>query len=75
MHTPGRSRMTKGSPVAASGSRNEDGVPILSRGSVLSHSERFVGTDGAVILSRCDCLIGHDHTYADWVNRFSRDGA
>ncbi len=61
--------------MATSGSRDEDGVPIVRPGSVLSHSERFVGSDGAVILSRCDCLIGQDHTYADWLNRFTRDEA
>ena len=28
----------------------------------------------AMILIECDCPIGEDHTYADWLARFTRAG-
>ncbi|WP_426626199.1 hypothetical protein ACPPVW_09305 [Leifsonia sp. McL0607] len=36
-----------------------------------SHVERATSVvTGQPILIRCQCPLGHDHTYADWQERF-----
>ncbi|GAB3575630.1 hypothetical protein GCM10027406_07440 [Leifsonia lichenia] len=30
------------------------------------------GVTGELVLIECDCPIGEDHTYADWLARFTR---
>lgn len=39
----------------------------------IAHVETIPSARGAeVILLRCDCPIGRDHTYAEWVQIFGR---
>lgn len=38
-----------------------------------SHFEQSIsGVTGEPIRIECDCPIGEDHTYADWLARFTR---
>ena len=38
----------------------------------VSHVERVLGVKtGQWVLITCDCPIGEDHTYSDWLARFS----
>ncbi|WP_179150713.1 hypothetical protein [Leifsonia sp. NCR5] len=40
-----------------------------------SHFEQSIsGVTGELIRIECDCPIGEDHTYADWLARFTRAG-
>ncbi|MEY9852168.1 hypothetical protein ABH923_001846 [Leifsonia sp. EB41] len=40
-----------------------------------THVERMLASrSGEWILISCDCLIGQDHTYAEWVARFGAPG-
>jgi len=40
-----------------------------------SHFEQSIsGVTGEQIRIECDCPIGEDHTYADWLARFTRAG-
>lgn len=44
-------------------------------GAMVPHFERFTSlVTGELILIECECPIGEDHTYADWVARFTRAG-
>lgn len=37
----------------------------------IMHVERYASTKGGdPLLVGCECAIGHDHTYADWLDRF-----
>lgn len=39
------------------------------------HFERSIsGVTGEEVFIECDCPIGEDHTYADWLARFTRAG-
>ncbi|MCI0157916.1 hypothetical protein KNO15_14550 [Leifsonia shinshuensis] len=41
-----------------------------------AHVERAVSVvTGRPILIRCECPLGHDHTYAEWQERFGREAA
>lgn len=38
-----------------------------------AHVEHAVSVvTGKPILIRCECPLGHDHTYADWLARFGK---
>lgn len=39
----------------------------------IAHREKFVSTAGDLVLIECDCPIGCDHTYSDWLIRFTKD--
>jgi hypothetical protein len=38
-----------------------------------THFEKFLSIAGDLILIECDCPIGHEHTYAEWLARFTDD--
>lgn len=59
--------------LAASGSSDDEVVPFVVPGLVVPHFERFVSVGGDAIRIECDCPIGREHTYADWVARFVDD--
>jgi hypothetical protein len=41
----------------------------------LAHIERATSVvTGLPILIRCECPLGHDHTYAEWQERFGAGG-
>jgi hypothetical protein len=61
--------------MATSDSSHEELVPPVPPGSIEPHFERFISTDGDVILIECECPIGREHTYGEWLTRFTRDGA
>jgi hypothetical protein len=62
--------------MASSSSPDDEVVLFEGAGSasVRPHLERFIGTNGSPILIECDCPIGREHTYAEWLARFTRDG-
>jgi hypothetical protein len=40
---------------------------------VVPHVERIIApSTGNVVLIGCECPLGRDHTYADWLTRFGR---
>jgi hypothetical protein len=57
---------------AADPSKEETG-PEVGPSPITPHLERLLSTSGEVILIECDCPIGQEHTYADWLLRFTRD--
>lgn len=50
--------------------------PPVEPASPSVHRERSISSvTGETILIACDCPIGEDHTYADWLARFTTVGA